>query len=135
MANQDVAFIPNDANMLAFAAFPSGSDPGGGGDAVKPVVSNVSPPINSDIDPKTSINFDVTDNILLKKVIIIAKFDKGAIWENVFDGLNFAPNYANDSIKTTITNGFHFSLQRLGGWPSKPNALVVAFDTSGNEAE
>ncbi len=107
----------------------------GGSDTVAPAVTNITPPASTDLLPDDVVGFDVTDETSLKKVIIIAKFFGNAIWETVFDGVKFAPIYADSSVVTVIANGFHFDTQRLSGWPSRPEILIIAFDDGGNEAE
>lgn len=103
-------------------------------DTTAPVVSNVTPPADTELLPADVLSFDVTDETELKKVIIIAKFSGNAIWEVIHDGTRFAPIYDAGSTVTVIANGFHFDMQRLSGWPSRPEILIIAFDGGGNEA-
>lgn len=104
------------------------------GDSIGPIVTNVTPPANTELLPADVLSFDATDETALKKVIVMAKFSGNAIWEVIYDGTRFAPIYDAGSTVAVIANGFHFDMQRLSGWSSRPEILIIAFDGGGNEA-
>jgi hypothetical protein len=57
--------------------------------------------------------------------------------ETVYDRDGFTSNYAptsgfQGSSRAIITNGFHFTLRRRGGWYASPQVKVQGGDTNGN---
>lgn len=110
--------------------------------AVAPLVSNVSPPTGTPIARSAPVFFDVTDDSgLFRRVIVTATFqDKplngtyvdGTV-EVVHDGDTFSAAYGQGALRTLITNGFHYRVQRVGGWPFAPTIRAYAIDQSGNE--
>jgi len=98
-----------------------------------PVVSNISPTVASAIQPTTPITFDVTDdNNSFVELLVIASFPSLNILEVVnMDGV-FSANYQALSSRTSITNGFHYSVLRAGGWPASPSFIVKSVDSDGN---
>jgi len=65
----------------------------------------------------------------------VASFDGGTQRELVYDADGFNPaHYAGVSnTKTTITNGFRFTLLRDGGWFGALSIKVYAIDEGGGE--
>lgn len=106
---------------------------GSGKDLTNPVISNFSPAPGTPISSTQVISFDVTDNIgLFTRIIIIARF--GTTQEVVHDGSSFSFLYSNASCTVApITNGFHYTVLRTGGWPSTMIFEPFAIDTDGNE--
>ena len=93
-------------------------------DFAPPVVSNILPlPLSVGVDVNTSITFDVTDVIAgvdlpntTIQVSAVVAWD-GTAYINGFSGTT-----------TVITNGYHFSFQKVGGLPDL-TAVVVRVDT------
>lgn len=99
-------------------------------DNIPPVVTLVAGPLT----PTDPIHFTATDNILLRRVVVIAKFIEAGFWEVIHDGTNFGPGYEGGS-RTALPSGFEYIVTRRAGWPSGSLQLeVIAGDTSGNEA-
>ena len=99
-------------------------------DEIPPVVTLISPINEEIIRQGTKIVVEVTDDIEVVKVGITIKM--GDQWESVYDGTDFAPIYAEFSTKTTLVNGFRFSIGRKYGWHSPPVVDVFAVDQGGN---
>lgn len=50
----------------------------------------------------------------------------------VYDGTQFTGSFVG-STKTAIANGYHFAINRVGGWPTTISDFRVrAFDSAGN---
>jgi hypothetical protein len=103
-----------------------------------PVVSNLAPTAGTAISPNQAINFDVTDDNGLRRVMVIADFPatgtSGAIREVIHDGTQWGPNYnlAPNTV-AAISGGSRYYILRNGGWPTAPTITPYAIDTSGNE--
>lgn len=125
-------FRPRPPGGIDLSAFETVT--GGGSDAVRPLVSNVTPSLGSPITGATPLQFDVTDNQnAIAQVIIAIEFANSAIVEVAYDGNYFTAAYATSSVVAAILNGFRFTLQRAGGWPGSVVTLrVFATDASGN---
>lgn len=127
--------IRSDSNSVLLPAQYDGTvglAPIPGVDAVQPVISNFAPAPGTPILGDSTLQFDVTDNLgLFRRIILLAKYVDGS-YEVVFDGDAFANTYSS-SLVTSIVNGYHFSLRRVGGWPNGPTLYAFAIDTSGNE--
>lgn len=103
-------------------------------DSTAPVVSNISPAANTQLG-SAAVQFDVTDNLdLLRRVFVWIDATGLPTTELAHNGTSFAKNYAAGSARTSIANGYHYSLVRVGGFPSFPTISVDASDTTGNEA-
>lgn len=82
-----------------------------------PVISNVTPASGSSLTNGASISFDLTDPSGasdLSEFFVVVKLP--ASWEVAYD-LNaaaFGPQYTG--ARSSITNGYSFSLARVGGW-------------------
>jgi hypothetical protein len=102
-------------------------------DAAPPLVSNVSPPTGTPIARSAPVFFDVTDDSgLFRRIIVTASFEDGAV-DVVHDGDGFAARYNQGSTRGLVTNGYHYRVQRSGGWPFAPTIRAYAIDQSGNE--
>jgi len=99
-----------------------------------PVVSNFVPPAFAEIDPNTSIQFDVTDDSgAFTRIIVTCTLD--GIMEVVHDGSSFRGLYAGASRRSLITNGFRYAVARQGGWTAPPTFETFAIDQQGAEAD
>lgn len=122
----------------SFSVPAGGGPPGGGGpSANSPEVSNVSPNQLANLAPSATVQFDVTDDDDdIFRVMVFALFEDTGTYEVVHDSDNFSPRYTQGSRRDTITNGFRYTLRRVGGWPTGGTPLklrVYAFDTTLNE--
>jgi len=108
--------------------------PGSGSDSVAPVVSNVTPTPGTAIGRHDALEFDVSDNVALRRVLVRIRYDDRSDWDFVFDGVSFSPRYAALSSVTISGGSYHFVLRRKGGWPAPPRLMPFPFDTGGNEA-
>ena len=98
-----------------------------------PTIVNIVPAVGTSISASTPLSFDVTDSSgLFRRIIVVASFPQLRIQEIVHDGDAFGPWY-QQSIRSTISGGFHYSVLRLGGWPASPTLEAFAIDRSGNE--
>ncbi len=114
----------------------SGSTGGGGGgsDTVPPVLADYNPPLGTAIPRTGTVQFSVTDDQALRRVIVVAAYAATGIDELVFDGDGFRGAYASRSRRETIAGGYRYTVGRsAGGFPSAPRFQVFAVDTSGNE--
>lgn len=100
-------------------------------DNTPPQITGLTPSAGTSISSVTSISFDVTDNVALRRVVVIAQFPSGR-WDVVYDGDVFAPRYSSSS-RTSILEGYHFTVTATQGWPESPTFRVIALDTSANE--
>lgn len=101
-----------------------------------PTISNVTPTPNTTISRTQVVGCDVTDAdgaSDFRRVILAIELPNGAK-EIVHDGTAFCPPYATSSTRSSITNGYQYSLMRDGGWPARFSLTVYAIDTTGNEA-
>jgi hypothetical protein len=87
-----------------------------------PTITNILPPSPTILPPNSSIQFDAIALGVLKKTIIMVQM--GTSYEVIFDGDSFAPNYVG-SVKSTISNGFRFTVARIGGWLSTSISLNI----------
>lgn len=98
-----------------------------------PVIGNWTPNPAVQITATTAIGFDVTDPHGFRKIVVYAIASDGGE-EVAWDGIAFSANYSAASTRTTITNGFRFSVKRNGGWVVAPRVTVIAVNTDGFEA-
>lgn len=103
---------------------------------IPPIVTSVSPTPGI-IGANTPISFDVTDESnSFKRIILVAHFPAAKIKEIILDGNGFGPMYSNGSnSQTVITNGFHYTVLRDGGWLPNDGPVITPFilDTTGEE--
>lgn len=113
--------------LYAYASIPVVPQP--------PIVSNIQPsegPLNSN----QILEFDVTDeDNSFKRIIFVVEFPELKIKEVAYDGLGFGPIYTNGfNSQVAITDGYHFTLFRDGGWPTGSVILTpFVLDTTGEE--
>ena len=110
-----------------------GSSGGGGGETTPPVISNMTPAPGA-LLPGQFIEFDVTDETGLARVLITASFAHLDAPELVHDGSSFTPAYAQASSRSAISGGYHFKVLRKRQWPGGVSLAAYAIDTSGNES-
>jgi hypothetical protein len=106
-----------------------------------PSVAVISPAPGSIIEPEAISIFDVLDATALQKVFVFVKYGWLGDVEVLWDGDDFTGRYKARSSRATITNGYRFTVGRIGGWPTPPSGLsdgpqfiVRAFDTEWQEA-
>lgn len=120
----------------AWTADEVGEDFAGGfdSDSDAPTITLVSPADLSTLaGSSTPLVVDVTDEGGLRRAFFNLGFEGWSIRENVHDGTSFADNYSPASTRTTITNGYRYSIVRDGGWLLNPTLDVKAIDQAGNE--
>ena len=100
-----------------------------------PAIFDFDPPVGTTLPSKSHrIKFKVTDDVLLRRVMIIARFPTKLIEEVVHDGDSFGPMYSNGTnSRSNITGGFQYQTLRDGGWPADPDFKAIAIDAVGNE--
>lgn len=112
----------------------SGGTGGGSSDVIPPVLADYNPPLGTPIARTGSVQFTVTDDTGLRRVVIVAAFDVTGIDELVHDGDDFRGAYSSQSRRESIAGGFRYTVARgAGGFPSAPKFRVFAIDRSGNE--
>jgi hypothetical protein len=111
------------------------ADPAPPVDAVPPVIANVSPAPGSPLDPNQPVSFDITDDTgLFRRILVTVRYAATGQTEVVHDGDTFLGFYQLACSRDPITDGYHYSILRDGGWPSSPTLRVFGFDRGGNEA-
>lgn len=106
----------------------SGNPPG-----APPVVSSFLPTPGTILRPADAVQFDVTDDSgLLRRVYIAASYPARGVVEVLYDGKRFRKPYVGQA--SAIGGGFHFQLQRVGGWPASFTLMVYAIDREGLES-
>ena len=113
----------------------NGDPSSGGGTGDGPVVSNVDPADGVEIGRTDFIELDVTDaDSAIRAIILMASWSDASPTEVVWDGDDFGPNYSRYSVRTAITDGYHFKLKRTQGWQSASVTFKpVAIDVTGSE--
>lgn len=103
-------------------------------DTTPPVVSNYSPAPDGILAPTDTISFDVTDETgLFHSLVITVFYPLTYEWEVIHTGTDFAPKFKPGSSRTAITDGFHYSVRRVGGWASSPLQIFpFVVDAGGN---
>ncbi len=102
-------------------------------DSLPPVISNLSPPAGSVLEPNDPVSFDVTDDKGFRRIIVTVTQAGEGVEEVAHDGEDFRGYYQNVSSRTLIDEGWHYAVRRLGGWSSAPTVRVFAIDVGGNE--
>jgi len=98
-----------------------------------PVVSNFAPAAGTPITDRTPLGFDVTDDSgEFRRIIALVSFSTGQT-DVAYDGKNFRGAYSRYSTKSSIPQGFRFTISRDGRWPGSPTLEVIPIDTAGNE--
>lgn len=101
-------------------------------DTTPPQISALTPADTSDLARNQAVRFNVTDDILLRRVFVFVNM--GTTDEVIWNGYAFTAKYAGGSTITETEGGFAFVVLRSGGWVSGPTFTIHPFDTSGNEA-
>lgn len=109
--------------------------PAAPGDTTSPVISALSPPAGTDIEPDQVVSFDVTDDVgAFTRIFVVAKDLDSGIAEMVHDGDAFNGFFIEQSTRTLITGGIHYEILRRGGWTgTRLEISAFAIDVSGNE--
>lgn len=81
-----------------------------------PAITNLSPS-DGDVTPGETISFDVIAEDGLASSVVLARFPDIGAYEVVWDGAEFADEYAAQSVTAVIANGRHFECRRANGWP------------------
>ncbi len=111
------------------------SDPAPAVDAVPPVIANVTPAEGTPLDAMQPVSFDITDDTgLFRRILVTVRYAATGQTEVVHDGDSFLGFYQLACSRNPITDGYHYSILRDGGWPSSPTLRVFGFDRGGNEA-
>jgi hypothetical protein len=99
------------------------------------MISNRNPATSVAIGPTDPVSFDVIlgSNPLLE-TWVAAKMAGTTLYEVVYDGAAFAPQYVAGSLLIGISGGYRFRIRRTGGWPGAPTILTKIIDTTGLEA-
>lgn len=100
-------------------------------DVTPPVVTLISPPASSTIEPTTPLILEVEDDHAIRRSILTAQLADAE--EVVHNGDRFASRYASSS-RSPIAGGWRYVIRRTGGWPVGPTITVYAIDTAGQEA-
>lgn len=116
---------------LAGAALDAGEASESG---VPPVVGNVLPAPGSTLRVNEPIVLDVTDDVGLLRVLLLAAYNFLDAPELVHDGTIFTSAYSINSRRDAIPLGWRYTLLRKSGWPADPTFTVYAMDQTGNEA-
>jgi hypothetical protein len=105
---------------------------------IPPVTTLVSPAPGSTLGADTPLVVDVTDvdggfaRILL--VVTIAPAVNSGVALLVHDGVTFRPGFKDFSTRTSIANGFRYSIRKDLGWADDVRVEVYAIDDTGNES-
>lgn len=102
-----------------------------------PAISNVTPTANTVIGATQAIGFDVTDVDgagTFRRILVALTLPDGS-QQVIHSGDAFVFPYAG-STRTSITDGYRYSITREGGWPRGSTITLTpyAIDTSGDEA-
>lgn len=100
-----------------------------------PVVSNVTPAAGTALTPDSTVGFDLTDDVEILAAFVYVIYPDLGEAEAVHDGATFLPRFVGLSSRSTIANGFRYTLRRSGGWKSTNiDVRVRALDAAGNES-
>lgn len=102
---------------------------------VPPVISALSPPAGTDIEPDQVVSFEVTDDVgTFARIFVVAKNLDSGVAEVAHDGDAFNGFYVEQSTRTLITGGIRYELLRRGGWTgTRLEISAFAIDADGNE--
>lgn len=105
-------------------------------DITPPTITNFSTPLDLPL-PDTAVSFEVTDvNPGVSGVYACVRYTAG-LSECAYMGntsSSFTPDFALNSVRTAITDGFRYTLQRNGPWLQDFVIDVFASDGDGNVA-
>lgn len=99
------------------------------------VLSNAYPSSLAVIAPLDTIGFDVTAPGRIRRILVFVEFPALAIApELVYDGAKFQSKYVTSTVDVLTDKSRRFAVRHGGGgWPSRPNLRVFAFDRLGQE--
>jgi hypothetical protein len=100
-----------------------------------PYVANISPADGATLEPSDQITFDVVVPNGVRRVLLGVAYpnDLGVPSELVNAGsADFEPCYTT-STRTSITDGYRFTLRRSPGWLYRPQPIIFGFDVTGQE--
>ena len=103
---------------------------GSTGDGAAPVVTLISP-LTGSLEAFEAVVIDVTDNVGLGRVFVVADMPGSGREELVYRGDRFTAQYAAQSTMAAIAGGFRFTIKRSAGWLSSPTLVAYAVDLSG----
>lgn len=103
------------------------------GDGAAPVVTLVSPSVLEALDRDTAVVIDVTDNVALGRVLVVAQLESLGVEELVHNGDRFAAAFSGSSSRVAIAGGWRYTVRRGGGWAAPPTLTVYAVDATGTE--
>ena len=86
-------------------------------------IINYQPPAGTPISANTAVSFDVIDASIDSLLIFVWVVFADGVVELSYDNAAFQPYYSYAQI-TSITGGWRFAIQRVGGWPSTPDIRV-----------
>lgn len=109
---------------------------GGSSDNTAPIVTNVTPATGVKRGSLQSVQFDVIDDIGLRRVFLYANFAVDKASEVVWNGTAFLFPYGLSSRSELVAGrSFRYVVIRQGGWPTSDLSITVnAIDTAANEA-
>lgn len=103
----------------------------GSADLIPPVVTLVSPLV-AQLEAETPIVVDITDNLGIGRIFLVADMPGSGREELVYRGDRFTSQYAARSTQASIPGGVRLTIRRSSGWPSSPTLVAYAVDLSGN---
>jgi hypothetical protein len=117
-----------------------GPTPANPGPIALPTITISAPVEGSVLSRNTSISFTVEAASVvqfMRRVVVSAILGGNVIEELVHEGIAFAAPYNGGSnARTAITNGYQFTILRLGGWRGTSVTLrIIAIDVFGNLAQ
>lgn len=97
----------------------------GGGTAPPPPpeITNISPASGSVIDLDQPISFTVSGQINLLNISVSFPHNKRR--EVVYGSFGFATNYSTSLVSEISPGSFHFTINRVGGWPKDANPVFT----------
>lgn len=97
-----------------------------------PTIGDFDPPTTEEVQPGGSVAFSLRDVAGLTIAAVFAYFEQRRLYEVVHDATAFGPEY-DLSTRTTITNGWRYTLRRRSKWPRERLRIrVLARDAGGN---
>lgn len=121
---------------MSFGSNPFGTGAFGTIGLVGPLeIGDISPADFAVLAPLDSISFEITAPGLFRRVLLMVTYPatRGAT-ELAYDGEKFQAGYGGSIATATGAASMSFVLRHSrGGWPSRPNLIVFAFDRAGQE--
>jgi len=103
----------------------------GGAGGVAPIVTLISPANGNQVAPSQPIIVDVTDpDSPFRRIFLVVVL--GGVAYLAYDG-TWRSGFAAHSSRSTITDGYRFSIRRDSGWTSAVDIEVYPIDDTGNE--